>query len=1070
MREMDSLEHKALAVLISALCILFFSGVTFAQSIPIISKYTVNTAQTTLTIVGENFGTVAGTVSLDASSATIVAWGNTQITIDLSAQAGPGTLTVVDSTGTEASVPFSGIERGYYTLSSNGVVTAHGNISTYGDLQTLTNPPSSPAVELVPTADNKGYWILTQSGSVYGFGDATSFGSVNASITAVAMAPTPSGNGMYVLSSTGNVYTLGQAVNYGSAPTTIQASTIAATPSGNGYWILASNGSVYDFGDAGNFGSASVSEASTAPVYPNGSLVEVPSSPAVFLVERGTLYNVPNIAVLKGMGYTMAAVKRVPTLNGYTLGAPLIVPYPDGTVLAVANSPNVYWVQGGLLHLFASQAIFKASDIPSTQVRTVSSLRPNWPLGSSIATPVSYVPNGSLYRVAHQSTVYVLDAGTLDAIANGVVFRDMGFAWSAVKTVTSLPAYPLGSPITSPTLLLADGTLWRVVSTGQVYVDENGRLCHIASAHLFNTLGFQWQNIHNVSTLGNAPTGQAIASATIPPAVGDPTTSAISLVPTRSGQGYWILLQDGAVVTDGNATSFGQLSAAQLGQGKALALAVTPNQAGYSILTSTGQVYSFGDALAGAVAPGAISLAMSAQPAPPAQTVTPSPKGFFSMAYGSFMPNYDGSFTTMLNNAAGLSAIVPTWYYEQQNPSTLQWSPGSPPTGFAGVVSQAHSEGIQVWPMVGSTSVGPFQNATNIDLTVKQLVLDAEQNSYDGITIDFEPGQFNGLTMAETAQQFTNFLAQLGPALHAVGKGLMVDTYAAFYPHSPYNLAAIAPYVNYINIMTYGEYDFTTEAGPNSSLGWMSSVYQTAIGDGVNPSQIIMGFGPYGDYWSFNNSGLDENAPLGSDAYVSDAQVQQLLASNPSIVPVWDPAYQSEVFMTDEYVNANGNWTVNPNGQAVAPTDVLSTADEATFMPQVQNLQGLLNYILLRYAVDNQQAVPSFLNLAQDGHYGPLTAEAVTQFQQDFDVTGATAGVYDAATQAALQRVIQQWNLGEYQYWVSTTQSMQNLVQDVAAADNLAGMAVWRLPFETNDFWQTLEATTSIAHGQQGGN
>ncbi|PSR20845.1 MAG: glycoside hydrolase [Sulfobacillus acidophilus] len=1058
---------KLLATLMSTLCILFFSGLAFAQSTPIISRYTIGTNQTTLTLVGTNFGTTAGTVSLDGSSATIVSWANTTITIDLSALAGPGTLAVVASDGTEASMAFTGVERGYYTLTSNGVVTAHGAIPTYGDLQTLPNPPASAAVELVPTLDNKGYWILTQSGSVYGFGDAASFGAVNASITAVAMAPTPSGSGVYVLSSTGTVYTLGQATNYGSVSSPIQASAMAVTPSGTGYWVLASNGTVYAFGDAQNFGSANVSEAATAPVYPNGSLVEVPSSPSVFLVEHGTVYSVPNIAVLKGMGYTMADVKRVPSLAGYTLGPPLVVPYADGTVLAVANSTNLYWVQDGLIHPFASPTIFKASHIPTTQVQTVSSLRPNWPVGSTISAPLSYVPNGSLYRVQGHSTVYVLDNGTLDAIATGAVFRSMGLQWNAVNTVSALPAYPLGSPITTPTLLLADGTLWRLSSTGQVYVDENGQLCHIASARLFNAIGFQWKHIHNVSSLGKAPIGPAIGSAAIPPAVGDPTTSAISLVPTTTGQGYWILLQNGVVVTQGNAQSFGQLSAAQLGAGKAVSLAVTPDQAGYSVLTSTGQIYSFGDALAGATAPGAVSLAMSAQPA---QTVTPSAGGFFSMAYGSFMPNYDGSFTTLLDNAAGLSAIVPTWYYEQQNPTTLQWSPGSPPSGFAGVVSQAHSEGVQVWPMIGATSVGPFQNASNIALTVRQLVSDAVQNDYDGITIDFEPSQFNGLSMAQAAQQFTNFLAQLGPALHSAGKGLMVDTYAAFYPHSPYNLTAIAPYVNYINIMTYGKSDDVTEAGPDASLAWMSGVYQTAISDGVNPAQIIMGFGPYGDYWSFNNSGLDQGAPLGSDSYVSDAQVQQLLKANPSIVPVWDPADQSEIFMTDEYVNANGDWTVNPNGEAVAPTDVLSTADEATFMPQVQNLQGLLNYILVRYAVDNQETVPSFLNLAQDGHYGPLTAEAVTQFQQDFDVKGATPGVYDAATQAALQKVIQQWGLGEYQYWLDTTQSMQTLVEQVAVADNLGGMAVWRLPFETSDFWQTLESTVSIAHGQQGGN
>jgi peptidoglycan hydrolase-like protein with peptidoglycan-binding domain len=230
-----------------------------------------------------------------------------------------------------------------------------------------------------------------------------------------------------------------------------------------------------------------------------------------------------------------------------------------------------------------------------------------------------------------------------------------------------------------------------------------------------------------------------------------------------------------------------------------------------------------------------------------------------------------------------------------------------------------------------------------------------------------------------------------------------------------------------------------------------------------------MGFGPYGDYWSFNNSGIDANAPLGNDVYVSDSQVQQLLQANPSIVPVFDPTYQSEIFMTNEYVNSSGQWTVNPNGSAVAPTQTLSTSDQNTYNPQVVNLQGLLNYILVRWAVENNQPVPSYLNLTQDGKYGSLTAQAVTQFQQDFNVAGATPGTYDQATQAALTQVIQQWNIGEYQYWLDTTQSMQNRVQQVAIADQLGGMAVWRVPFETSDFWSTLQSTVTVAHSTGGG-
>lgn len=1071
MRIFAAKARLATALMSGALLTALWPQLAMAQTSPVITGYTTNSSQSVLTITGSNFGSTSSTVSIDGTNATVVSWSNTSVQVQLSSTAAPGTLTLSTTGGISTTYAFAGVERGYYTMTASGQVTAHGNVATYGDLTTLTSPPTSPAVEIVPTQNAQGYWILTQNGTVYGFGDATNFGSVNTSITAVAMAPAnPQGTGVLVLSSTGTVYTLGQATNYGNAPSGTTATSIASTPSGQGYWILGQNGTVYPFGDASNLGSANVSVAPSAQTvsYPSGTLVQVNHKGPVFLVNQSTLFHVPNIAVLRAMGDTIAKVKSVPDLNGYNLGAPMIVPYVDGTVLHDQSTHTYYWVHQGILRPFSSQSVFSASKIPTSLVHTVTTLKPNWPVGATESSPQPYTPQGSLYRLNATHAVYILDNGTLDRIATGAVFNGMGLNWKAVHNVTALPQYPQGSPITTPAPLLVDGSLWRV--KGAVYVVQNGHLRHIPSAKVFNSVGFSWHNIANLPSLGSLDPSATLDSTTLPAAVSS-STQAVDLVPTVTGQGYWILLADGQVQTLGNAQSQGEPTLSQIGSNHAVSMSVTPDGGGYTILTRSGTEFSYGDAIQPqSSSSGTVSLSMS--PLPNQTTTTTSPTssgGFFSMAYGSFMPNYDGSYTTMVDNPKGLSAIIPTWYYEQQNPTTLQWGAGSPPQGASSVVAQAHSEGIQVWPMVGATSVGPFQTAHAISSTVSQLVQDAVQHNYDGLTIDFEPSQFNGLSMRQASQQYTNFVAKLGPALKAVGKKLMVDTYAAFYPSSPYNLSAIAPYVTYINIMTYGHFDSATEAGPNAGLPWMQSVYQSAIGEGVSPSQIIMGFGPYGDYWSFNNSGLDKNAPLGNDSYVSDSQVQQLLLSNPNIVPVWNPTYQSEMFMTNEYVNSKGQWTVNPNGQAVAPTGTYSTSDQSKFIAQVQNLQGLLNYILVRYAVEQNQTVPSYLNLNQDGHYGSLTAEAVTQFQQDFNVTGATPGKYDTATKTALQNLIHEWNLGEYQYWVDTSQSMQNRVQQVATANNLGGMAVWRVPFETSKFWSTLESTVTVANSGQGG-
>lgn len=1055
----SSWKRSALMLFSATLLASLVPEVAFAQSTssPTITGYTSGTNASTLVIDGNNFGTAAATVSLNNNDLSVINWSPTQITVSLPVTAGPGgTLDVTTTSGQTATDSFAGVERGYYTLTSSGVVKATNGLKTYGDLTTVNAPSTSRAIGLVPTPDDQGYWILTQQGSVYSFGDAATFTPLPSPVDAVAMAALPSGQGAYILAQDGTVYALGQAQNYGNAPSGIMAQSIAVTPDGQGYWILAANGQVYAFGDAQSLGAVTLPSQQVS--FPNGTLVQVANTTPVFMVEGSTLYHIPNPEVLAGLGDTIGNVKEVSSLTGYSLGLPMVLPYTGGTIVQDSATHTAYVAQSGVLHPLSNTLAQSLNPKDGTWVE-VSTLKANWPVGAALTSMAQYVPEGSLYRVKNTDPVYIMHDGKLQQIASPAVFYGMGLQWSEVHVVSSLPSgIAVGSPIDTPVPILTSGSLWtQAHGNGWVYVAENGSLRHIPTAATFNTLGFQWSQIHTLSSLNNIPVSSPLASTSIPS--GSSSVKAVSLAVSPTGQGYWVLLSNGNVETRGAVSSFGQLSPSQLGRSQAVQMVPTPDGGGYTILTSQGQSFAFGDALTAASAAGIISLAPSA--APSAST------GLFSMAYGSFMPGYDGSYSTLVNDGPALSAIIPTWFYESQNPSTLAWNLGTPEPGVSqtqAVVNLAHQEGVQVWPMIGSTSIGPYDPA-NAAQTVSQIVQAVKTYGYNGITIDFEPSIPSGVSLDTVEQNYTAFIAQLGPALRSIGAGLMVDSYPSDYPYSPYNWAKLAPYVTYINIMTYGHFDYTTEAGDDANLSWMQGIYQAAVADGVSPGQLIVGLGPYGDYWSFNNSGMDTNAPLGDDGYVSDGQVAQLLQSNLSIHPVWDSASQSEIFMTNEYVNNQGQWTVNPSGQAVAPTQTLSTADEPTFLPQVQNLQGLLNYILVRYADENHQPVPSFLKLTQDGHYGPITKAAVIAFQNDFNVSGATPGVYDAATRAALSQVINNWNIGEYQYWVDNTQAMQARISQIVLADHLGGTAIWRLPFETSRFWPMLQSLSPIAHG-----
>ncbi len=70
---------------------------------------------------------------------------------------------------------------GWLEVEANGVVWAGGGANYFGDLQRRPNAPAiavSNIVQVRPTPDGFGYWLVGSDGSVYSFGDALYFGSL----------------------------------------------------------------------------------------------------------------------------------------------------------------------------------------------------------------------------------------------------------------------------------------------------------------------------------------------------------------------------------------------------------------------------------------------------------------------------------------------------------------------------------------------------------------------------------------------------------------------------------------------------------------------------------------------------------------------------------------------------------------------------------------------------------------------------------------------------------------------------------------------------------------------------
>jgi hypothetical protein len=114
----------------------------------------------------------------------------------------------------------------------------------------------------MPDASGNGYWLVTQTGNVYTFGDAPYYGSPgNTGSPVTSAVRTPDGGGYRILTANGTVYNYGDAANDGDAAGAFgglnPATAIFTTSDGGGYWIASANGTVDQYGDAPNDGGMS---------------------------------------------------------------------------------------------------------------------------------------------------------------------------------------------------------------------------------------------------------------------------------------------------------------------------------------------------------------------------------------------------------------------------------------------------------------------------------------------------------------------------------------------------------------------------------------------------------------------------------------------------------------------------------------------------------------------------------------------------------------------------------------------------------------------------------------------
>ena len=173
---------------------------------------------------------------------------------------------------------------------------------------TSTTLPIEPGSNGPPLRHANGYWFVTTTGRVAGFGGAAASSLASSGIGAtdrvVGIAATPSGLGYWLTTAAGDVRPFGDARSYGSMagrPLARPIVGIATTPTGHGYWLVATDGGIFGFGDAHFYGS-------TGAIHLNQPIVGMTATPTGhgywFVAADGGLFSYGDAHFFGSMGAT----------------------------------------------------------------------------------------------------------------------------------------------------------------------------------------------------------------------------------------------------------------------------------------------------------------------------------------------------------------------------------------------------------------------------------------------------------------------------------------------------------------------------------------------------------------------------------------------------------------------------------------------------------------------------------------------------------------------------------------------------------------------------------------------
>jgi hypothetical protein len=250
-----------------------------------------------------------------------------------------------------------------------------------------------------------------------------------------------------------------------------------------------------------------VSKEAEAATYNNGDLIQSERGGSVYLIKNGQRRPIHSADVFEIRKYRWKQIKKVAHRTLIAIPRGKIITYYNHTLVRAYSSGTVWAIYNSHKYSIPSPSVFRAYGYKWSQIKEMPQKKIDKVPTNGSVTKIpkknqnrsrsrTSINNGDLIQSQSGGSVYLIKNGKRRPIHSADVFRIRGYKWSQIKKVSRSRV----NNITKGKIITYyNGTLLRAYGTGTVWVVKNSRRYYIPSAAVFNSLGYKWGEIKDIS-------------------------------------------------------------------------------------------------------------------------------------------------------------------------------------------------------------------------------------------------------------------------------------------------------------------------------------------------------------------------------------------------------------------------------------------------------------------------------------------------------------------------------------------------------------------------------------------